>query len=317
MESEEPLLSICIPTYNRDYILKELLIKLCPLAEKYNVEICISDNASPDNTENIVREYCEKYSNIIYVRQSENLGSDQNAEFVLKMSHTKYRWLFGDYNYIEEDCLCSLLSELEKDEWDLFVIGDEGRTRRIEATIYTNPHLLLEELGWHVTWLSCLIYNENMIKSANYERYYKSRFLQTGIIFEYFINHLCHVKVDPNIFVSILPIPKRGGWQDIAFEVFCRDWYLFVMSLPVFYSFEEKEKCIKMHGDKSGLFTVRGLFYLRYKNIMTFSICQRYSFFIKRTISTHISIIFLISVIPVIFVKVLYILFAHKKESYK
>ena len=45
-----PLLSICIPTYQRVALLKELLESLLPVNElTFAVELVVSDNASTDN----------------------------------------------------------------------------------------------------------------------------------------------------------------------------------------------------------------------------------------------------------------------------
>ena len=55
-----PVLSICIPTYNRAKILDETLFNLTNesvFQETNDVEIVISNNNSPDNTE----EVCQKY----------------------------------------------------------------------------------------------------------------------------------------------------------------------------------------------------------------------------------------------------------------
>lgn len=298
--SKEPLLSICIPTFNRDYALKLCLERLCPLIYQKNVSICISDNCSTDNTEYVVREFMQKYSNIVYVRQAKNIGPDYNFEYVLKMSTAKYSWLLGDSCYVEG--LELLLDNLQQNDWDVCVVGDVNRLRMKEGiiNIYSDSRLLLREWGWHMTWISCLIYSKRLIEQANYARYYNSRFLQTGIVFEYFCTHLCKVVVNSAITVGSFNIPKIGHWRNIIFEVFCRDWYLFVMSLPVYYSYEDKLYCIKSHGIKSGLFTYRSVCALRYEKILNMSMCCKYRFFIKQTIALNFLYLCFVSIIPVI-----------------
>ena len=54
-------LAICIPTYNRALVLKDLLNDLILKVEDYQVAIYISDNNSQDNTYDIVREAQKKY----------------------------------------------------------------------------------------------------------------------------------------------------------------------------------------------------------------------------------------------------------------
>ena len=58
-------LSICIPTYNRAEYLKEALdsiIKQINDTNRDKVEICISDNASEDNTKELIENYRKKHN---------------------------------------------------------------------------------------------------------------------------------------------------------------------------------------------------------------------------------------------------------------
>ena len=58
--------TVAIPTFNRKLFLKEALESV--LAQDYsNVEIVVSDNASTDGTEDVVKGFSEKYNNIIYL----------------------------------------------------------------------------------------------------------------------------------------------------------------------------------------------------------------------------------------------------------
>ena len=75
MENKKPLLSICIPTFNRGDLLNDILSKYVDNPQFDNdVEIVISDNASTDSTEDICRRYVEKYSNIRYFKNEENIN---------------------------------------------------------------------------------------------------------------------------------------------------------------------------------------------------------------------------------------------------
>ena len=79
---EKPLLSICIPTYNRAEYLAKSLDSLIVQPEFSQIEVVISDNASTDNTEEVCKHYREKYPNIVYYRNQENI-LDRNFPTVL------------------------------------------------------------------------------------------------------------------------------------------------------------------------------------------------------------------------------------------
>ena len=105
MDNNKPLLSICIPTYNRCVILKDVLEQYVNNPEFDNsVELVISDNASTDDTERICREYCEKYNNIKYNRNKENIR-DANFPKVLCLGSGEYLKLFNDCVYCSAESL--------------------------------------------------------------------------------------------------------------------------------------------------------------------------------------------------------------------
>jgi glycosyltransferase involved in cell wall biosynthesis len=81
MENKSPLLSICIPTYNREKYLQECLESIVH-QEGFNIndiEIVISDNASQDGTTKLVESFKQKYPNIQYFRNAENIGAIRNV----------------------------------------------------------------------------------------------------------------------------------------------------------------------------------------------------------------------------------------------
>src|SRR5665647_1113407 len=95
-KSHSKILSICIPTYNRAEILSENLENLIHKVSPYGIRIIVSDNASTDNTAEIVRNAQKKYDYLTYSCNEENFGPDRNFELALKTCDAKYAWLMGD-----------------------------------------------------------------------------------------------------------------------------------------------------------------------------------------------------------------------------
>ena len=98
--------SILIPVYNEEEHI-ELLLDSCIIQ---NVrEIFIGDNFSTDATENICREYAERYPCIRYTRHSENRGPSANFWHLLKNSSCDYVAVTGGHDfYISKDHLKKL-----------------------------------------------------------------------------------------------------------------------------------------------------------------------------------------------------------------
>ena len=111
-------LSICIPTYNREKYLKELLdciLNQLKDIEDNVVEICVSDNASTDNTQSMILEYQQKYNNITYFRWDKNMGADMNYLKVVEIAHGKYCWFFGSDDLMVDGAIKKMLEEIKED----------------------------------------------------------------------------------------------------------------------------------------------------------------------------------------------------------
>ncbi len=112
----QKILSICVPTYNRQDKLKELvesvITQITGLEDK--VEICISDNDSDDGT----KEYLEKLlkSNYKYLHineNKENKGFDKNLILLFGMSSGKFLWMMGDDDLVVNNTLKKLVEFLD------------------------------------------------------------------------------------------------------------------------------------------------------------------------------------------------------------
>ena len=93
----DKILSICIPTYNRIEKVKnqvEFLINE-GVCETEEVEVVISDNASPDGT---YEKYLKNinHRNICVFEQEKNVGLINNLYTVLQKATGKYSWIIGD-----------------------------------------------------------------------------------------------------------------------------------------------------------------------------------------------------------------------------
>jgi len=119
-------LSICIPTYNRAKYLSELLDSILSQAGSDLVEISISDNASTDNTSEIVSAYQKNYKNIVYFKMEENFGPDRNYFNAVKISSGEYCWIIGS-----DDCL------------------DAGAIKFILNALSTNKDIYLQDRVQH------------------------------------------------------------------------------------------------------------------------------------------------------------------------
>ena len=114
-------LSICIPTYNREPFLGVLLDSIISQANPDEVQIAISDNASSDQTKELVQNIRLIYPNIVYFRWQENMGADRNYLKAVEISNGDYCWLMGSDDLIPSGAIKNMLARLRNA--DIYLVG--------------------------------------------------------------------------------------------------------------------------------------------------------------------------------------------------
>lgn len=96
-KSEKPLLSICIPTYNRADLLEYCLDNVRDF-DRYDIpyEIVICDHCSPDNTSQVMEKLKDKYDNIRLYRQERRIFIQQAIYAPMRLGKGKYTVYLAD-----------------------------------------------------------------------------------------------------------------------------------------------------------------------------------------------------------------------------
>ena len=141
-----PVLSICIPTYNRA---RELEFCITSIANQISgdlaglVEITISDNGSTDNTKTVAEALALRYPYIRYFRNAENVGFDKNVLNVVEKASGEYCWLLGDDDALFEDALASVLPILQSGKYEYVLANAWGYDRAMQKPAVSFPNLRL------------------------------------------------------------------------------------------------------------------------------------------------------------------------------
>lgn len=93
----KPIISICIPTYNRKEILDKCIASIVMQDEfiENKVEIVVMDNCSDDGTKELCEEYGKKYTSFVYIRNDINMD-DRRYPLLLSKASGKLRKLSND-----------------------------------------------------------------------------------------------------------------------------------------------------------------------------------------------------------------------------
>jgi glycosyltransferase involved in cell wall biosynthesis len=117
-----PLLSICIPTYNRAALLRRHVETLCNFT-KIPLEIVVSDNFSTDATREVMGELCSRFENIRYHRQPQPVSIGYNWHTAISKASGKYAFAVADDDVCIEDQLLDAIHSLEVDQSLMCVYG--------------------------------------------------------------------------------------------------------------------------------------------------------------------------------------------------
>ena len=85
--TDEPLVSICIPTYNRAGMIGRAIESALGQTHR-NIEVIVVDNASSDNTDAIVAAYSDK--RLTYIKNERNLGLFGNFNRCIELATGKF-----------------------------------------------------------------------------------------------------------------------------------------------------------------------------------------------------------------------------------
>jgi glycosyltransferase involved in cell wall biosynthesis len=193
--NSNPLLSICIPTYNRADCLEDCLRSLeCATRDlTHRIQIVVSDNASSDHTSAVV----EKWIGVLpirYVRNPENIGAERNFFSSAQHATAEYVWIFGDdddfgesavsevmrYIELEYDVIISNYSSWSKDMRS--VISPEAMSRQYRSE-YRDPNALLSSFGILLGYISSVVLRKRILLSAPASEY--EQFVPYGFPFPY------------------------------------------------------------------------------------------------------------------------------------
>lgn len=117
-------LSICIPTYNRERLLKETLDSIFGQLDERHVscvEIVVSDNASTDNTASLIERLQANHPSLRYFRWSENMGPDRNYLKVIDEARGEYCWFLGSDDILLPGSLEKVLAIIATQQSDIIL----------------------------------------------------------------------------------------------------------------------------------------------------------------------------------------------------
>lgn len=226
------LLSICIPTKNRAKILAESLKSIVSQSIFLNsndIEIIISDNASTDNTSDIVNLFIEQYPGKIRYYKNEVDFGGKNFEIalgygrgeLLKLANDSLSWLPGSLEMI-----IKIIHYTIDNKPPIFFLNN---SKSLESSIITFKDVaqFMELCSYYVTWIGGFSIWKSKFESFNdFSRCVDLLLPQTDVFLRT-INESSFGVISNTQIVKIITVGRKGGYN-IA-EVFGRN-YLKILS---------------------------------------------------------------------------------------
>jgi abequosyltransferase len=131
------VLSIVIPTYNRAELLRCLLESIVRDFDIWpnDLELIVSDNASPDETSAVVSEFIQLGFPIKYFANETNIGPDGNFAACFNLPSGKYFWLIGDDEIMYRGTVQYVLELCRAKEFGMLHLTSRGFSRGQQAEV--------------------------------------------------------------------------------------------------------------------------------------------------------------------------------------
>ena len=222
-----PILSICIPTYNRKTYLENTLDNLTrePLfADTDQIQIVISDNCSTDDTQALCEKFAKKFpSKIKYIRQPEPLFAPLNIYGVLDYADGEYIKLQNDNIYFKPTELEKFVKIIQQEQKDIIFCINQENPKGETLVSYDNISDIVASISYMTTWMVTYCFKRTSYKKLENPFLYATKWMGSVDVLFRMIERgnslVCYYK---NIFYIQL-IEKKGASYNVA-EVFGKNY---------------------------------------------------------------------------------------------
>lgn len=176
------IFSIAIPTYNRADYLDRCLGSVCRQINKNNrtlVEIIVSDNASTDNTKEIVDKYVAQGYGISYSRNHENKGADFNVAQCYAKANGQYMLALGDDDVLLNGAVDTILDIIKNKELGIIYLNhfsildtfeERPLTSKPVVIYYDEKKSFIKKVNYYTTFISGNIINRRALSGVDLSR---------------------------------------------------------------------------------------------------------------------------------------------------
>lgn len=144
----EKILSVSVAAYNVEQFIIQNMRSFLGTSVSSKIEVLIIDDGSKDNTAKIVKEYQEKYPDIIKLIKQKNAGPGSTVNTGIRNASGKYfRMVDGD-DWVNTDDLCKYINFLENHDADVvytdyYMVDNDTEEKLLQHISFGNKNKVL------------------------------------------------------------------------------------------------------------------------------------------------------------------------------
>ncbi len=237
---KNPILSICIATFNRGTFIGATLESIVGQATD-EVEIVIVDSGSTGHTAQVVQKYQQRFPRLRYVRQEENQGVDRDFNRAVELAQGDFCWLFTDDDLLKVGAIPKALEAIRQG-YGLIIVNAEVRgpdlTRVLRSRLHrinsdrvykpTENELLFTDVAYYLSFIGGVVIRKQLWLAREKEPYFGSLFIHVGVIFQSPLPEDTLVIAEPLVSIRY----GNAMWSPRRFEIWMFKWPDLVWSFP-------------------------------------------------------------------------------------
>lgn len=210
MIEDKIILSILIPTYNREKYLRKAIITIFEQITddiRNKIEIIVSDNCSNDGTQELLKNFDKNAKsdriNFRFFKNNKNLGADRNFFKLIDESTGKFCWIFGDDEFLLDGGLIKIIDLLEKNlEVGLVHISNK-KLKKQEKFEKLKVQKFIKKVNYMISFITANIFNKRYIdESINYDEFKGSNLIQELFYFQSILKSEYNIYIYDEIFTT-------------------------------------------------------------------------------------------------------------------
>lgn len=184
VHNNQPVLSICIPIYNRAEYLKRQFEQFLQCKELFGdkIQLYISDNCSEEDLDVIAEYYSRKGLLFEYSRNNENIGPDANFIKCFNSAKGKYVWLLGSDDIPVDGFVPKLVEILENHDYDYVFLNHQFDDGILSE--YNSATDILEKVHVWITFISANIFRTEYVGNVRGKDYLNTNLIQVPFFLE-------------------------------------------------------------------------------------------------------------------------------------